>query len=238
MPAKILDWDGVDKSEWGQRPDSEIAKQLGVSKDVIIYWREKFGIPSNQERIAKEKDEKYQIGLHWCSKCQRYLPIDSFGKSANRRFGLKTWCKECRKKDLEENPIRERTRRREHYLRNKDKILAANRKWRRENRDKVREYTKERHAAYKRQFVELAGGQCHRCGYSEFDSGLDFHHVNKNDKDNSPVSVIASGDFDRAYEELDKCALLCRNCHQAYHSNDWNGEFVKREELGWTIKQT
>ena len=81
------------------------------------------------------------------------------------------------------------------------------------------------------------GGECQRCGYSEFYQALAFHHVDPAEKDLPISKVIYSGDFDRAYAEVDKCALLCFNCHQSYHAQQWDAEFVKRDGGGWTIKR-
>jgi hypothetical protein len=90
-------------------------------------------------------------------------------------------------------------------------------------------------ANMKRPYVELAGGKCQRCGYDEFLSGLDFHHVDPKKKDFKPGDIIATNDYVRIYAELDKCCLLCSNCHKAFHGNDWQTEFIKRDGMGWTI---
>jgi hypothetical protein len=89
----------------------------------------------------------------------------------------------------------------------------------------------------KRVMVDLAGGHCQRCGYQEFLSALEFHHVDPETKQATPAFAIRSGNFEIAYEELDKCVLLCRNCHMALEAFDWEPIFVKRDGLGWTIFQ-
>ena len=94
---------------------------------------------------------------------------------------------------------------------------------------------KNRSSNLKYTFVEMAGGCCQRCGYSEFQSGLDFHHIDKSQKEITPSTIITSGDYERIFLELDKCALLCKNCHMAFHADEWHGEFFKREGLGWTV---
>jgi hypothetical protein len=90
----------------------------------------------------------------------------------------------------------------------------------------------------KRPFIELAGGKCMRCGYAEFQSGLDFHHIDGRLKEYAPQTIIKSADYDRVYAELDKCALLCRNCHSSFHAGEWFASFVKRDGLGWDIDPT
>jgi hypothetical protein len=103
-----------------------------------------------------------------------------------------------------------------------------------ERRKKYR--TKERVLAYQKEkkqyFVELMGGRCCRCGYDEFTAGMDFHHIDPNEKDVIRFSNVGR---ERMKEELDKCVLLCSCCHNALHANEWSAEFVKRNGLGWTI---
>jgi hypothetical protein len=83
----------------------------------------------------------------------------------------------------------------------------------------------------------LAGGCCQRCGYNNFNAALDFHHVYKDKKSHTPRDVIYSGDTETAWNELDKCCLLCRNCHAAYEAGDWRAKFIKRDGMGWTVGQ-
>jgi len=93
---------------------------------------------------------------------------------------------------------------------------------------------------HKREAVAMLGGQCGRCGYKEFDSALDFHHVNPGDKEHIIAKLISSRMLSpilpEVQAELDKCALLCRNCHAGLHAGDWKAEFVKRRDgVGWEI---
>lgn len=86
-------------------------------------------------------------------------------------------------------------------------------------------------------YIGLAGGKCHKCSYCEFIAALDFHHVNRSEKQYNPTYVIISNNHDLAMAELDKCVLLCANCHRAYEAGYWKAEFIKRDGLGWTIKR-
>lgn len=64
--------------------------------------------------------------------------------------------------------------------------------------------------------VEYKGGKCEVCGYSKSQAAMDFHHVDPTQKD----LAIGSGN-PRQWEvirvELDKCRLLCSNCHREEH---------------------
>lgn len=60
--------------------------------------------------------------------------------------------------------------------------------------------------------VERFGGKCTNCGYDKCAAALEFHHLE--DKENNPAYVIHRWSWDRAKIELDKCILLCANCHR------------------------
>ena len=66
--------------------------------------------------------------------------------------------------------------------------------------------------------VDYLGGACSRCGYDKCRAALDFHHL---DPDNKKFSL--GGNYNRKWEEfkkeLDKCVLLCANCHREEHAD-------------------
>ncbi|MCC6639414.1 hypothetical protein IT409_02550 [Candidatus Falkowbacteria bacterium] len=65
--------------------------------------------------------------------------------------------------------------------------------------------------------LEYKGNKCQICGYEKCPQALDFHHLNSNEK---LFSIGAKG-YTRKWEsvqkELDKCILLCANCHREVH---------------------
>jgi hypothetical protein len=92
-------------------------------------------------------------------------------------------------------------------------------------------------AGLKREWVNRFGGGCQNCGFGEWLAPLDFHHVN-GDSEHVPSRLISRRSHcDKAESELDKCCLLCANCHRAYHAGEVQLAFVKREGLGWTVKK-
>lgn len=78
----------------------------------------------------------------------------------------------------------------------------------------------------KRDFgIKYLGGKCICCGYDKYPSSLDFHHKDPLQKD--PNFATKRGwSMDRLKEELDKCILLCKNCHAAFHAG-----YITEEEL-------
>ena len=75
----------------------------------------------------------------------------------------------------------------------------------------------ERGRAFKVKCVEYKGGSCERCGYGESLSALEFHHVDPSQKDFG-IGKQRRTKFDEDIrKELDKCILLCANCHREEH---------------------
>jgi len=66
--------------------------------------------------------------------------------------------------------------------------------------------------------IEYKGGACEICKYSKYYGALEFHHIDPSKKD---FGIAANG-LTRAWEkikqELDKCQLLCANCHREVHA--------------------
>lgn len=65
----------------------------------------------------------------------------------------------------------------------------------------------------KRMLVEEAGGACRICGYDGFPGALHFHHLDPNAKRFGISRAGVTRGVDRAREEVEKCVLLCANCH-------------------------
>ena len=76
---------------------------------------------------------------------------------------------------------------------------------------------KERVKNYKKQAVDYKGGECVKCGYKKCFASLDFHHLDPKQKDPN-WKKMRNWVFDKIKEELDKCILVCRNCHGEIHN--------------------
>ncbi|HJW74765.1 MAG TPA: hypothetical protein VJ787_03730 [Thermoleophilia bacterium] len=57
---------------------------------------------------------------------------------------------------------------------------------------------------------------CADCGYRDHPATLDFHHTDASGK-RAKVSRLAHGTFEEAMAEIDKCIVLCANCHKLRH---------------------
>jgi len=68
----------------------------------------------------------------------------------------------------------------------------------------------------KQKLVNYKGGKCERCGYNECLDALDFHHKDPFKKE---FAISSSYNFEKSIIEVDKCSLLCKNCHTKLHKD-------------------
>ena len=69
----------------------------------------------------------------------------------------------------------------------------------------------------KEDMVYVMGGQCQLCGYNKDIHALEFHHIDPSGKDFSfnKANCIS---WELIKNELQKCILVCANCHREIHS--------------------
>lgn len=83
------------------------------------------------------------------------------------------------------------------------------------------DYVKVRRLKLKRLAVEYKGEYCQRCGYNKCIGALEFHHLDPSKKD---FSISQDGGNARSWSkiklELDKCIMLCSNCHREVHAEE------------------
>jgi hypothetical protein len=79
--------------------------------------------------------------------------------------------------------------------------------------------TVERQQKRKMEWVEYKGGKCEKCGYDKYIGALEFHHNDPSKKDFTLAHVKLKTSDTKIQEELDKCTLLCSNCHREVHAN-------------------
>lgn len=140
-----------------------------------------------------------------CTGCNKDKDIKFFGKNKSKKDGLQTYCKACCKR-CNSNLYRNSPKRRESiYRRNK---LA---------KDKIREYLR----SY------LFEKKCSICGFDNI-LALEFHHRDRETKVFSiGMSTSKKVSIDTLQKELDKCDILCANCHRILEA-----EFNNSYKLG------
>ena len=75
----------------------------------------------------------------------------------------------------------------------------------------------------KQSLVDYKGGKCEKCGYNKSLKALQFHHLNPKDKKFAISENLRSLNAKDLQKELDKCILVCANCHAEIHDNYDNG---------------
>ena len=61
--------------------------------------------------------------------------------------------------------------------------------------------------------VQYKGGKCQICGYDKYVGALDLHHIN-GQKSFGIGDKGYTRSWERTKQELDKCILVCANCHR------------------------
>lgn len=140
------------------------------------------------------------------------------------------------------NPEYYREKAREYYANNVSKSAESGRAWAKKNPNKAyaikcRYYlknkelmirrTKQRRKTLKIQCVNYLGGACNKCGLDT--DCLDiycFHHRNSAEK-NFSISTRRTSTLKAIQDELDKCELLCANCHRKEHYLAKTNRFAK-----------
>jgi hypothetical protein len=127
-----------------------------------------------------------------CCDCKKELPFTSFNINKEKKDGLQYSCRECRKIY---NKI--------HYKQNKEKYKNQVIQYRKNN--------KERYQKYKSTL------KCNQCN-EKHPSCLQFHHKDNN-KEYTIASIARCCSVEKLQIEIDKCIVLCANCHAKLHYN-------------------
>jgi hypothetical protein len=91
----------------------------------------------------------------------------------------------------------------DYYLKNKNSFYLRNRKAKSRNKKIIN---------------ELKEKGCCRCGWNEHPCGLDYHHKDSSLKKLSIARLVNfSYGKETLIKEVEKCILLCSNCHRVFH---------------------
>ena len=82
-------------------------------------------------------------------------------------------------------------------------------------------YTAKYRINKKQKLIQYKGGKCEKCGYSktEYPRVFTFHHLDPSKKEFT-ISV-SNVSLEKAKKEVDKCLLLCQNCHSEIHDKPY-----------------
>jgi len=101
---------------------------------------------------------------------------------------------------------------------NSEKSRKTSQKWAKENPKRTKFHSKKRCIESARILCNFKTNGCAICGYNKDTAALDFHHTNPKDK----KFLINQNHVQNKniIEELNKCILLCSNCHRELHSKE------------------
>lgn len=126
-----------------------------------------------------------------CTRCELEKPLSEFYKQSHRKDGHSSGCKQCDNASYTVS----RNKKKEHYktvARDRGKITQR----------KLLEWKSER--------------KCSLCPEADPDC-LDLHHLDPNEKDVNIGDVVRYWSWERLTKEINKCIILCSNCHRKVH---------------------
>jgi hypothetical protein len=130
-----------------------------------------------------------------CTKCNQIKSIKDFTRRKSSKDNYHSRCKTCTRKDTQQ-----------HYKQNKSYYLAKNKR----QKAKLCSWFKN----YK---VTL---KCNQCDESHI-SCLSFHHIDPSKKEiNVATAVARTWSKEKIISEIEKCIILCENCHRKLHWQD------------------
>ena len=137
-----------------------------------------------------------------CALCKTEKHLADFNLDGSSPDGKGYYCRDCANAKAREH----------HAKKSSDPAWVA--KKNRKDRDRVR--------ALKQKAVEYMGSKCHDCQTVYPNYVYDFHHLDGDTKLDNPSALLRST-WDRAKVELDKCIMVCANCHRGRHYDDAEG---------------
>lgn len=138
------------------------------------------------------------IEIKTCSKCGETKLLTEFSKCGSGC--LHSYCKSCG-----------REMNRNHYRNNKEYYYNKNKRKRKQIRDFIQKDKVQR--------------GCFFCGEKHL-ACLDYHHLNGKDKNEDILisNLCNKGwSLERVQIEINKCIVICSNCHRKYHYDKIHG---------------
>ena len=81
----------------------------------------------------------------------------------------------------------------------------------------TKDFAKQRKIRIRTDILNHYGNQCIKCGYNKCLGALEFHHKDSTQKDPNYDKFRQLTFNNKLKAELDKCDLLCANCHREAH---------------------
>ena len=79
--------------------------------------------------------------------------------------------------------------------------------------------------------IKVCGNQCNLCGYNKVIGALEFHHINPEEKSYGLASMGTCHQLETDLQEIQKCILVCANCHREIHENLYTKEELINKKI-------
>jgi hypothetical protein len=160
-----------------------------------------------------------------CKKCQKEFPSRCKIQNKIYNLGGRSYCLDCSPhkkgncyrltKNDKENKTCDKCKRKM----NRSQFGLNGRYHNRFCKDCYNPMQRDKMKKQKIELVTYKGGQCEICGYNKCLSVLQFHHKDPREKD-FEICTKNGCNTDILKKEVDKCLLLCANCHlELHHKN-------------------
>jgi hypothetical protein len=133
----------------------------------------------------------------FCGKCKTEKEVSNFGKRGNK---LQPWCKPCKNFWDRENYRNNKSQRRTQINTRRNTCIA-------ENREFLKDYFEKHH--------------CVDCGESDL-VVLEFDHIYGVKTFNVGEAVVQGFSLEKIKQEIQKCEVVCANCHKRRTSKRGN----------------
>lgn len=171
---------------------------------------------ANKERIKSQQKAYYEKNKEKKKEYRRQYYLNNKNK--------------CKSWKSNQNSEESKEYRHNYYLNNKDKWEEYKNNLSEEQKEKrlqtVRKLKKDYGHSHKKELIEYKGSRCSICGIKyngENGCMFDFHHLNPDDKDFNITTLLRhySKIPEKVWKEIDKCILVCSNCHRQLHSDKY-----------------
>ena len=126
-------------------------------------------------------------------------------------------------------PYKDRNKQKEYQQKHHQRTKKKKRKQQNQLKDQRQHFVLEE--------MQRRGGKCAKCGFSDI-RALDWHHLDPDEKVNSISEMIRDRvSMDKLQAELDKCELICANCHRIEEQRLGNWTKNKIVEGGMSIHE-
>jgi hypothetical protein len=111
-----------------------------------------------------------------------------------------------------------------------EKQKAYSRAYYERNKETVKATTKENSKTYRDKWRSFkATLSCVKCGQNHV-ATLDFHHVDSSTKEAAVNELVRNRAYKKAMQEVEKCIVLCANCHRIHHHEEYLAAKKKKKK--------